>query len=158
MTYYCCLIDIFGCLFKNVKVLFISLQKISFSMVNLKKVSTFCWDDLLAVFSGEGCIIFWLDWLHWFIRYRSHIFLDSCWNTLPSIKRIFLGEWMKVALTDHIPSEYFQTYPSLSVGLMCIVFSWQRHIHTESKVITISEPNGSETSFWVGKWICHLYS
>lgn len=30
---------------------------------------------------------------------------------------------MEVALTGHIPSEYFQTYSSLSVDLMCIVFS-----------------------------------
>lgn len=79
-------------------------------------------------------------------------------------EEFLLGEWMKVALTGHISSEYFQTYSSLSIDLMWIVGSTrapaprQWHIHTESKVITISESNGSETSFWVGKRICHLHS
>ena len=60
--------------------------------------SPFCGDYLLAVFfffflSGDGGLILWIDGLHGFIRHGSHIFLDSCWNTLPSIMRIFTG-WM----------------------------------------------------------------
>lgn len=59
---------------------------------------------------------------------------------------------MKVALTGHIPSEYFQTHSSLSVDLMCTVPPTtpppptMAHSH-ESKVITISESNGSEAPF-----------
>lgn len=79
------------------------LQKISFSMVNLKEVSSFCWDHLLAIFSGDRCMVFWIDWLHWFIRRRSHIFSNSCRNTLLSIKRIFTG-WMNESSTHRTHS------------------------------------------------------
>ena len=48
--------------------------------------------------SGDGGMILWIDGLHGFIRHGSHIFLDSCRNTLPSIMRIFTG-WMKEGRT-----------------------------------------------------------
>ena len=135
------------------------LQKISFSMVNLKEVSSFCWDHLLAIFSGDRCMVFWIDWLHWFIRRRSHIFLNSCRNTLLSIKRIFTG-WMNESSTHRTHSLGVFSDLLISVcrfNVHCF-FSWQWYIHTEFKVITISESNQSETSFWMGKWICRLHS
>lgn len=56
-------------------------------------------ETFLAVFSSDRCMFFWIDWLHWFITHRSHIFLDLCWNTLPSIKRIFTG-WVNEGSTQ----------------------------------------------------------
>ena len=113
--WHCCwIINIFGCFSKNVMVLlFIFAEKFIFNGQSVED-PTFCWDYIFGVFFGNGCMIFWVDWLHWLISHRSHIFLGSCQNTLPSIKSIFTG-WMNEVSTHRPHSLRVFSNPVISV-------------------------------------------
>lgn len=126
----------FGCLLRNVKVLFIYFaENFIFNGQSLKS-SDFLWK---LSFSS----IFWW-WMYDLVtrlaaliyKARKSYFLEFHVKIpCPQSRGFLLGEWMKVALTGHIPSEYFQTHSSLSVDLMCTVppAPQQWHIHTNPR-------------------------